>query len=59
MFRWGTDSVVEYLVPLVANGLSSVLLFGVVSDSRKNDEGSFGEHCDNPVMTAVANIRAR
>ena len=49
----------EYLESLVANGLSSVLLFGVVSDSRKNDEGSFGEHSDNPVMGAVANIRAR
>ena len=57
--RWGTKSVVEYLVPIVANGLTSVLLFGVPEKVIKDEVGAIGETEANPVLEAVKNIRAK
>ena len=51
--RWGTKSVVEYLVPIVANGLTSVLLFGVPEKVTKDEVGAIGETEANPVLEAV------
>ena len=59
MSRWGTKSVVDYLGPIVANGLKSVLLFGVPEKVTKDDEGKIGETDANPVLEAVKNIRAQ
>jgi len=50
---------VEYLTPIVANGLSSVLLFGVPEKVTKEADGKCGETDANPVMEAVRNIRAK
>lgn len=57
--RWGAESVVEYLRPIVeGGGLSSVLLFGVPANLPKDEVGSAGASSANPVVAAIANIRA-
>ena len=49
----------NYLKPIVANGLRSVLLFGVPEKVRKDEYGGTGETEDNPVMEAVRRIKAQ
>ena len=51
--------MVDYLAPVVADGLQAVLLFGVPEKVTKDEAGSVGETDANPVMEAVRNIRAR
>jgi len=56
--RWGVKSVLGFLAPLVAKGLSSVLLFGVPDKVEKDGEGSSGASEANPVLEAVRGIKA-
>ncbi|XP_023320472.1 delta-aminolevulinic acid dehydratase [Eurytemora carolleeae] len=57
--RYGVVSVLEYLRPLVKDGLSSVLLFGVPNKVPKDEEGSAGMDKEkNPVFKAVEGIKA-
>lgn len=57
--RFGVDSVIEFLKPLVQLGLSSVLLFGVPANVPKDEFGSAGSEADNnPVIPAVKRIKA-
>jgi len=58
--RFGVNSVIDFLKPLVNLGLSSILLFGVPANAPKDEFGSSG--CDaikNPVITAVQRIKAQ
>ena len=43
----------------MANGLRSVLLFGVPEKVRKEEDGRTGETEDNPVMEAVRRIKSK
>lgn len=56
--RWGVNSVISYLRPVVETGLTSVLLFGVPANLPKDDVGSAGESEANPVMAAIKKIKA-
>jgi len=56
--RWGTSSVVDFLRQPVADGLSSVLLFGVPDKVEKKEDGIAGEREENPVIEAVRKIKA-
>ncbi|XP_065646698.1 delta-aminolevulinic acid dehydratase isoform X2 [Hydra vulgaris] len=38
-FRVGKNKVVDYLKPLIENGLKTVLLFGMVKEDHKNEKG--------------------
>jgi len=49
----------EHLAPLVALGLRSVMLFGVVSEEKKDNTGSFATHPDSPVLLAIPTIREK
>jgi len=56
--RWGVNSVLGFLRPLVKLGLSSVLVFGVPNKIQKDGEGSPGMDPElNPVMKAVESIK--
>ena len=46
--RWGTKSVVDFLAPIVDNGLSSVLLFGVPERVTKDEVGDVGGRMPTP-----------
>ena len=53
------SSTVYYHRPVVGQGLSSVLLFGVPANLPKDEVGSAGESDDNPVMAAIRKIKVR
>jgi porphobilinogen synthase len=56
MKRLGKNKLVEHLSPLIKQGLSSVLLFGVIGDNRKHlkdERGSRADAIDGPVIGAI------
>ena len=55
--RFGVNRLEEHLVPLVANGLSSVLLFGVPFDLPKDGRGSCADEPTTPVILAIKKIK--
>lgn len=58
--RLGVNKVVEYLKPIIENGLKSVLLFGVIRDSELKDPiGSLALTTkNNPVVMATRAIKS-
>jgi len=59
-FRWGPDRVEEHLGPLVQKGLSSVLLFGVISNKAKKDgRGTFADDDASPVMRTLPKLKSK
>ena len=55
--RFGVNRLEEHLAPLVANGLSSVLLFGVPFDLPKDSRGSCADEPTTPVILAIQEIK--
>lgn len=55
--RFGVNRLEGHLVPLVANGLSSVLLFGVPFDLPKDGRGSCADEPTTPVILAIKKIK--
>ena len=59
-YRWAVSRLPELLDPLVALGLRSIILFGVLTDaSKKTACGSCGFAADAPVPRALALVRRR
>jgi len=56
-YRWGIDRLKELLDPLVAKGLHSVLLFGVVGKDNKHENGSYAYDSNSPVIRAIHFIK--
>jgi len=57
-YQLSVDLVESYLAPLIAKGLKSVLLFGVITNSPKDSVGSISSSLDSPVCRAIKIIRA-
>lgn len=57
--RYGIKQLIPYLRPLVAKGLKSVLLFGVVDNQLKDENASYADNKDNPVIRAIPQLRAK
>lgn len=55
--RYGIKQLEPYLKPLVAKGLRSVLLFGVVAEDLKDGFASYADSEDNPVIRAIPYLR--
>lgn len=55
--RWGLDRLKELLEPLVAKGLTSVLIFGVPVSSEKDIRGSLADDPTSTVVPAIKLIR--
>ncbi|XP_045621441.1 delta-aminolevulinic acid dehydratase [Procambarus clarkii] len=55
--RYGVNKLEAALKPLVKNGLSSILLFGVPSNMPKDERGSSADSPNTPVIVAVKIIR--
>lgn len=55
--RMGVNKLKEHLEPLVAKGLSSLLLFGVVDCSMKDDNATNADSKENPVVRALPLLR--
>jgi len=59
-FRWGPDKVEEVVGPLVEKGLTSVLLFGVISSKTKKDgRGTFADDDASPVMRTLPKLKSK
>ena len=57
--RRSPSMTVAFLEPLVRKGLSSVIVFGVVSDKRQKDAiGSMADSSHGPVVQAISLLRA-
>lgn len=55
--RFGINQMVKHLEPLVKKGLKSVLLFGVIDKTRKDDCGTPADSNNNPVIRALPLLR--
>ncbi|XP_008481810.1 delta-aminolevulinic acid dehydratase-like [Diaphorina citri] len=57
VYRYGVNKVAEFLKPIVANGLQSVLLFPVIQNLTKDETASFADTPDNPLFQVIPMIR--
>ncbi|XP_011210917.1 delta-aminolevulinic acid dehydratase [Bactrocera dorsalis] len=55
--RMGVNQLRKFIEPLISKGLSSVLLFGVVDSSLKDDRASNADSDVNPVIRALPLLR--
>ncbi|GJN91058.1 hypothetical protein Rhopal_004073-T1 [Rhodotorula paludigena] len=55
--RWGINKLRDFLAPLVAKGLRSVILFGVPLHMQKDGRGSPADDPNTPVILATQLIR--
>jgi len=55
--RWGVDRLEEFLGPLVAKGLTSVILFGVPMKCEKDARGTPADDLEGPVIQAIRLLR--
>ncbi|KFH63174.1 porphobilinogen synthase [Podila verticillata NRRL 6337] len=51
--RWGINLLVDFLTPLVANGLKSVIIFGVPANIEKDAVGSAADDPNTPAIRAL------
>jgi porphobilinogen synthase len=58
-YRYGIDTLAEEFDPLVANGLESIILFGVPGDETKDGIGSAADMSTSPVIEAIKFFRGR
>uniref|UniRef100_A0A1W7RJE6 Delta-aminolevulinic acid dehydratase n=1 Tax=Agkistrodon contortrix contortrix TaxID=8713 RepID=A0A1W7RJE6_AGKCO len=56
--RHGVNKLEELLRPLVTDGLTCVLIFGVPSRAMKDERGSAADAKDTPVIQAIQMIRS-
>ncbi|TMW51126.1 hypothetical protein DOY81_003799 [Sarcophaga bullata] len=55
--RMGVNVLKDHLTPLVAKGLSAVLLFGVVDCDMKDERATHADSKENPVVKALPLLR--
>lgn len=59
IYRYGINQLESMLTPLVAKGLQSVLLFGVVQHLEKDEIGSNADSAKNPIIQALPLLRRK
>lgn len=57
--RYGYETLIQKLKPLVENGLKSILIFGVTSKSPKDEIGTSADCADNPVIKVLPLLREK
>lgn len=55
--QYGVNKLIPYVASLVKKGLRSVILFGVLLDTKKDSEGTQADNPDGPVIQAVKALR--
>jgi len=55
--QWGINKLVPFVHKLVAKGLTSVLLFGIVPEEWKDPRGSWADNPETPVIQATKVLR--
>lgn len=57
IYRYGVNKVVDNLRKLVEEGLSSVLLFGVLKKLPKDERGTNADSSENPVIKCISKLK--
>ncbi len=57
-WSWRLKNYVSYLKELVPYGLKAVMLFGVINDELKDNDGGVGSVRENPVVQALRELRS-
>lgn len=57
--RYGVNALIDHVSPLVSKGLKTILLFGVVSSSRKTPTGDHALSKDSPVRRCIPLLREK
>lgn len=57
--RLSIDCLLEDLAPVVKSGIGGVLIFGVIEDSKKDDQGSYSYNADGVVQEAIKAVRKK
>lgn len=55
--RFGVEMLQDHLTPLIKKGLSSVLLFGVITNLPKDERGSSADSSNSPVIQAIKKLK--
>lgn len=55
--RYGINTLAAHLTPLVKKGLTSILVFGIVDDAKKNEQGTAADDPSNPVVKSLPTLR--
>ncbi|KAI8048185.1 delta-aminolevulinic acid dehydratase-like protein [Syncephalis plumigaleata] len=58
-YHWSVDRLPELLDPLVAKGLRSVIIFGVLDEEPKDELATMADSEQGPVIPAIRLIRER
>jgi len=58
VFRYGVNKLESAIEPVIKNGLTSIMLFGVPSNLPKDSVGSSASSNETPVIQAVKRLRA-
>ncbi|KAF9024834.1 tetrapyrrole biosynthesis, porphobilinogen synthase, partial [Hymenopellis radicata] len=56
--RWGVNRLEQFIAPLVAKGLTSVILFGVPLTCEKDERGTPADDEAGPVILAIKKLRS-
>ncbi|XP_025269686.1 endoplasmic reticulum chaperone BiP isoform X2 [Camponotus floridanus] len=59
IYRYGINQLENVLTPLVAKGLQSVLLFGILQHLEKDEIGSNADSAKNPIIQALPLLRRK
>lgn len=57
VFRYSVDELVKEVKKIRSNGIKSVIIFGVISDEKKDEIGSYGFYENNVVYRAIREIK--
>lgn len=57
--RYGINSLIKHLTPVVNNGLESVLLFGVIDKLKKDEIATNADSKENPVIRALPILKKK
>jgi porphobilinogen synthase len=55
--RWSVKDLPNYLIPLVKQGLKSILIFGVIDKEEKDESASRADALDGPSIVAIKLIK--
>ncbi|MCP3964878.1 MAG: porphobilinogen synthase [Lentisphaerae bacterium] len=58
-FRYSVDTLLEAVAEVIAMGVKSVMLFGVVDDSRKTGDASYAWHSEGIVQQAALALKSK
>ena len=56
-FRYSIDTLIEVVAEVMAMGIKSIMIFGVVDDKRKNESGEYAWQQDGLVQRAVSELK--